>query len=139
MQLLRGKRKPVLLIGSKLRAAGAERQAIELADALGCAVAVMAAAKSFFPEDHPQYVATYWGEISSPGARGDRRLVRRGDLHRHSLFNDYSTIGWTAMPTAAITVDQHHFQMEGHDFSRIRLRDFLSALTNVVEKARLRR
>ena len=69
VQLLRGKRKPVLLIGSKLRAAGAERQAIELADALGCAVAVMAAAKSFFPEDHPQYVGTYWGEISSPGAR----------------------------------------------------------------------
>ena len=44
-----GKRKPILLIGSKLRAAGAEKQAIELAEALGCAVTVMAAAKSFFP------------------------------------------------------------------------------------------
>ena len=134
VQLLRGKRKPVLLIGSKLRAAGAERQAIELADALGCAVAVMAAAKSFFPEDHPQYVGTYWGEISSPGAR---EIVDWSDgvICIGTLFNDYSTIGWTAMPTAAIpTVDQHHVQMEGHDFSRIRLRDFLSALTNVVEK-----
>jgi len=66
---LRGKQKPVLLIGSKLRAAGAEKQAIALADALGCSVAVMAAAKSFFPEDHPQFVGIYWGEISAPGAR----------------------------------------------------------------------
>jgi pyruvate decarboxylase len=55
---------PVLLIGSKLRAAGAEKQAIELAEALGCAVP-----KSFFPEDHPQFAGIYWGEVSSPGAR----------------------------------------------------------------------
>jgi hypothetical protein len=47
-KFLNGKQKPVLMIGSKLRAAGAEKQAIELADALGCAVTVMAAAKSFF-------------------------------------------------------------------------------------------
>jgi indolepyruvate decarboxylase len=133
VELLRGKRKPVLLIGSKLRAAGAEKQAIELADALGCAVAVMAAAKSFFPEDHPQYVGTYWGEISSLGAR---EIVDWSDavICIGTLFNDYSTVGWTAMPTAAITADQHRVQMEGRDFSRIRLRDFLSALTNVVEK-----
>ena len=51
-EFLQGKHKPILLIGSKLRAAGAEKQAIELAEALGCAVVVMAAAKSFFPEDH---------------------------------------------------------------------------------------
>jgi thiamine pyrophosphate-dependent acetolactate synthase large subunit-like protein len=51
-EFLRGRQKPVILIGSKLRAAGAEKAAVELADALGCSVAVMAAAKSFFPEDH---------------------------------------------------------------------------------------
>ena len=33
---------------------GAEKEAVELADALGCSVAVMAEAKSFFPEDHTQ-------------------------------------------------------------------------------------
>jgi pyruvate decarboxylase len=68
-EFLQGKQKPVLMIGSKPRSAGAERQAIELAEALGCAVTVMAAAKSFFPEDHPQFAGTYWGEVSSPGAR----------------------------------------------------------------------
>src|SRR5271155_5064723 len=68
-EFLHSKQKPILLIGSKLRAAGAEKQAIELAEALGCAVTVMAAAKSFFPEDHPQFAGIYWGEISAPGAR----------------------------------------------------------------------
>ena len=86
-EFLRGKQKPVLLIGSKLRAAGAEKEAIELADALGCAVTVMAAAKSFFPEDHPQFAGIYWGEISTPGAReivdwADARGLRRHDLQR---------------------------------------------------------
>src|SRR6201998_3702387 len=68
-KFLQGKQKPVLLIGSKRRAAGAEKQAMELADALGCAVTVMAAAKSFFPEDHPQFAGIYWGEVGSPAAR----------------------------------------------------------------------
>jgi pyruvate decarboxylase len=57
------------VIGSKLCAAAAERQAMELAEALGCAVTVMAAAKSFFPEGHPQFAGIYWGEVGSPGAR----------------------------------------------------------------------
>src|SRR6201997_4305994 len=40
VKFLHNKRKPVMLIGSKLRAAGAEKQAVELAEALGCAVTV---------------------------------------------------------------------------------------------------
>ncbi|MBO1362109.1 pyruvate decarboxylase, partial [Acetobacter sacchari] len=50
-EFIEKKEKPVILIGSKLRAAGAEEAAIRLADALGCSVATMGAAKSFFPED----------------------------------------------------------------------------------------
>jgi pyruvate decarboxylase len=132
---LRGKQKPVLLIGSKLRAAGAEKQAIELADALGCSVAVMAAAKSFFPEDHPQFVGIYWGEISSPGAR---EIVDWSDsvVCIGTIFNDYSTVGWTAMPSGpgVLTADQTRVRLDGHDFSGIHLRDFLSALTRSIEK-----
>ena len=132
---LRGKRKPVLLIGSKLRAAGAEKQAIALADALGCSVAVMAAAKSFFPEDHPQFVGIYWGEISAPGAR---EIVDWSDgvVCIGTIFNDYSTVGWTAMPSGpgVLTADLKRVHLEAHDFSQIHLRDFLSALARKVEK-----
>ncbi|MGA7862890.1 MAG: thiamine pyrophosphate-binding protein, partial [Stellaceae bacterium] len=132
---LQGKQKPVLLIGSKLRAARAEKQAIELADALGCAVTVMAAAKSFFPEDHPQFAGIYWGEISSPGAR---EIVDWADavVCVGTIFNDYSTVGWTAMPSGGgvLTADQNRVYLDGYDFGRIHLRDFLAGLARKVEK-----
>lgn len=128
-KFLEGKQKPVLLIGSKLRAAGAEKQAIELAEALGAAVTVMAAAKSFFPEDHPHFAGIYWGEISSPGAR---EIVDWADavLCLGTIFNDYSTLGWTAMPSGAriLTAQEGRIQFEGHEFGRVHLRDFLAAL-----------
>jgi pyruvate decarboxylase len=127
-EFLHGKQKPVLLIGSKLRAAGAEKQAIELADALGYAVAVMAAAKSFFPEDHPQFAGIYWGEISTPGAR---EIVDWADavVCIGTIFNDYSTVGWTAMPSGdgLLSADQNRVYLDGYDFGRAHLRDFLSA------------
>jgi pyruvate decarboxylase len=134
-KFLHDSQKPVLLIGSKLRAAGAEKQAIELADALGCAVTVMAAAKSFFPEDHPQFAGIYWGEISTPGAR---EIVDWADavVCIGTIFNDYSTVGWTAMPSGGgvLTADQNRVYLDGYDFSRVRLRDFLSGLARKVQK-----
>lgn len=132
---LRTKQKPVLLIGSKLRAAGAEKEAVQLAEALGCSVAVMAAAKSFFPEDHPQFAGIYWGEISSPGAR---EIVDWSDgiVSIGAIFNDYSTVGWTAMPSGPnlLTADPERVHLAGHDFGCIHLRDFLAALSRKVEK-----
>jgi indolepyruvate decarboxylase len=132
---LQKKSKPVLLIGSKLRSAGAEKEAVALAEALGCSVVVMAAAKSFFPEEHPQYAGIYWGEISSPGAQV---IVDWSDaiVCIGTVFNDYSTVGWTAMPTGAsvLTADAEHVIVDGHDFGRIHLRDFLAGLARAVEK-----
>jgi pyruvate decarboxylase len=134
-EFLRGKRKPVLLIGSKLRAAKAEKEAIELADRLGCAVAVMPAAKSFFPEDHPQFIGIYWGEVSAPGAR---EIVDWSDavVCLGTVFNDYATVGWTAMPSGpgVLSADLNRVRLEGHDFGGVRLHDFLSALARSVEK-----
>jgi pyruvate decarboxylase len=132
---LRNKKKPVLLIGSKLRAGGAEKEAVQLAGALGCSVVVMAAAKSFFPEDHPQFAGIYWGEVSAPGAR---EIVDWSDgiVCIGAVFNDYSTVGWTAMPSGpdVLNADLGRVYFDGHDFSRIRLREFLSALARAVEK-----
>jgi pyruvate decarboxylase len=134
-EFLQGKEKPILLIGSKLRSAGAEKQAIELAEALGCAVTVMAAAKSFFPEDHPQFAGIYWGEVSAPGAR---EVLDWSDsvICIGTVFNDYSTVGWTAMPSGpgVLAADQHRVSLEGYDFGRIHLRDFLSGLARKVQK-----
>jgi pyruvate decarboxylase len=127
------KKKPVLLIGSKLRAAGAEKEAVQLADALGCAVAVMAAAKSFFPENHPLFAGIYWGEVSTPNTR---EIVDWADsvVCIGTIFNDYSTVGWTAVPSGSgvLLADENRVHFEGYDFSPIRLRDFLSGLAKNV-------
>jgi len=135
VDFLKSKKKPVLMIGSKLRAAGAEKQAIALAEAMGCAVTVMAAAKSFFPETHPQFAGIYWGEVSSLGAQ---EIVDWADsvLCIGTIFNDYSTVGWTAMPTGpkVLTADLDRIQTGTRDFSRLRLRDFLSGLAKKVER-----
>lgn len=40
--------------------AEAKEAIVKLADAAGCAVAVMPDAKGMFPEDHPNFVGTYW-------------------------------------------------------------------------------
>ena len=131
---LRGKKKPVMMIGSKIRAAGAEKQVIELAEALGCAVTVMAAAKSFFPEDHPQFAGIYWGEVGSPAAR---QMVDWADgiMCIGTIFTDYSTVGWTAMPSGAhvLTADVDGVALDRKDFERVRLPDFLSGLARIVE------
>jgi pyruvate decarboxylase len=60
--LLNDAKKPLLLAGVQLRAYGAIDAFRELAEALGCAVAVMPDAKGFFPEDHPQFIGIYLGE-----------------------------------------------------------------------------
>ncbi|PYD47333.1 alpha-keto acid decarboxylase family protein [Novacetimonas pomaceti] len=124
------RKKPVLLIGSRLRAAGAEEAAIRLADALGCAVATMAAAKSFFPEDHPGYVGTFWGDVSSPGVR---QIFDWSDgiIALAPVFNDYSTVGWTAWPRGenVVVADGRHLAVEGMAFDDIHLRDVLDGVT----------
>ncbi|MFM8297037.1 MAG: alpha-keto acid decarboxylase family protein [Microcystis aeruginosa] len=134
-EFLHSKQKPVLLIGSQLRAAKAEKEAIELAEALGCSVAVMAAAKSFFPEEHPQYVGTYWGEVSSPGTSA---IVDWSDsvVCLGAVFNDYSTVGWTAMPSGptVLNANKDSVKFDGYHFSGIHLRHFLSCLARKVEK-----
>ena len=54
-------------------------------------------AKGFFPEDHPQYVGIYWGEVSSPQCQA---IVDWSDLivAAGPVFNDYTTVGWSALP-----------------------------------------
>lgn len=126
---IEGKEKPVILIGSKLRAAGAEEAAIRLADALGCSVATMGAAKSFFPEDHPGYIGTFWGSASSPKVN-DIFNWADGILALACIFNDYSTEGWTTWPKGAnvVNADVGVTKVGDHAFDTLHLRDLLDGL-----------
>ncbi|NVN36197.1 alpha-keto acid decarboxylase family protein [Komagataeibacter swingsii] len=123
------RKKPVMLVGSRLRAAGCEDAAIRLADALGCVVTTMAAAKSFFPEDHPAYAGTYWGDVSSPGAQQIFDWAD-GVLCLTPVFNDYSTVGWTAWPRGdnVALMDTRHIAAGGKAFDGVHLRDVIEGL-----------
>jgi pyruvate decarboxylase len=146
-QFLGNKLKPILLAGPKLRAAGAEAAFLEVAEAMGCSVAVMPGAKGFFPEHHKQFVGIYWGQISTKAANA---MVDWADgiLCAGTAFTDYSTVGWTALPAGPriLSADFDHVSFPGKDFSRVRLVDFLSGLakrvtrnnTTMIEYARLR-
>jgi pyruvate decarboxylase len=131
-RFLQVKIKPVLLAGPKLRAAGAEAAFLELAEALGCAVVVMPAAKSFFPETHKQFVGIFWGQISTQGAAS---IVDWSDavLCAGAVFNDYSTVGWTAFPPEPLLLaDYSNVSLPGAEFTHVLLADFLSGLAKRV-------
>lgn len=126
---LQGAVKPVLLAGVKLAPAGARGGFEKLADALGCAVAVMPNAKGLFRENHPGFVGTYWGEVSSEDCA---EVIESSDCQiiAGPIFNDYTTTGWTALINHAksITADLDRVTVAGMRFHNVRLGDFLAAL-----------
>lgn len=132
---LNNAKRPLLLAGPRLRSFGAMDAFRELAEALGCAVAVMPNAKGFFPEDHPQYIGIYLGGESSPYCEP---IVDWADLILAAgpQFTDYTTEGWTALPRREklITAQPRSVQFSDSQYTGIELADFLSALARKVRK-----
>ncbi len=128
--------RPVLLAGPNIRAYGAINAFKELAETLGCAVAVQPSAKSFFPENHPQFIGIYWGSVSSPGCE---EIVDWADvvIAAGAVFTDYSTVGWTALPPDEKMINAEPDRVRSPnnaDYNGLELADFLSALAKKVKK-----
>ena len=132
---LKDAKKPVLLAGSHLRSFGAMDAFRELAEKMGCAVAVMPDAKGLFSEVHPQYIGIYLGGESSPYCEP---IVEWADLILAAgpHFTDYSTEGWTALPAPQklITAQPRFVRFSDLEYAGIELADFLSALAKKVQK-----
>lgn len=127
---------PVIVVGNKTRPAGAEKEILALAQHLGCAVATMAHAKSFYPEEESNYIGTFWGEISSPGVED---IVKNSDcrIYIGAVFNDYSTVGWTSHlydENNDILFSPHHLRAAKTEFSGFKLKNLLKHLTPLVKK-----
>jgi pyruvate decarboxylase/indolepyruvate decarboxylase len=135
LALLDSARRPLLLAGPLLRPYGAIDAFRELAEALGCGVAVMPAAKGFFPEDHPQFIGIYWGGVSSPDCEP---IVDWADvvLAAGPMFTDYTTVGWTAVPAHKRLIDAgpRSVRYPETEYTDVALGDFLSALARKVKK-----
>ena len=126
---LNGARQPVLVAGSRLRAAGARAAASELASQCGYGGACMPDAKGFFPETDPQFIGIYWGSASSLGCR---EVVESCDayLFMGPRFSDYTTVGFSALiqPARLVEAAPDHIRVDGQAYHGILLAEFLTGL-----------
>jgi len=128
--------RPLLLAGPRLRSYGGVNAFRELAEAVGCGVAVMPSAKGFFPEEHTQFIGLYLGSVSSPGCSA---VVESADavLAAGPIFNDYTTVGWSSQPAVhkTIHVDPDRVHVAGVTYNDVFLREFLTALAETAKKS----
>lgn len=133
-KFINSKLKPTLLAGPLLKTADAIEAFQKLAEALGCAVAVMPSAKSLFPEDHKQFAGIYWGQVST--AKADA-IMEWSDLTicAGCVFTDYSTTGWTALQPSShrLEIEYDSVKFIGSFFNNVYLADFLNALADKVQ------
>ncbi|QDH13558.1 alpha-keto acid decarboxylase family protein [Formicincola oecophyllae] len=129
----------VMLVGSKVRPAKAEKATVELADKLGCAVTIMAAAKSCFPEQHSGFRGAYWGIVSTGDAE---KLVE--DANKSGVliqvgpnWNDYATVGWHAWPRGknVLLIQPNRVQVDGRNYGGFTMKEFLKELAKKVSAA----
>lgn len=128
-EMLNSAVKPVLVGGVKLRPWGAIEAFRQVAEAFGGAVAMMPNAKGFFPENHPQYIGTFWGPISSTGCA---EVIESADAYLFAgpTFTDYTTAGYTALinKEKLIHVTPERVTLPGRTYSNVPLQTFLAKL-----------
>jgi TPP-dependent 2-oxoacid decarboxylase len=127
--------KPVLLAGARLRAFGARAPFGAVAEAGDFAVATMPDAKGFFPEQHPNYIGTYWGPVSSPGCA---EIVESADLclAAGARFTDYTTVGHASLIDRAklIAAEPGCVVVDGQCYTGVPLAAFLEHLAPKLQR-----
>jgi len=92
-------------------------------------------AKGMFPEDHPGFIGTYWGNISSPFCC---ETVESSDLYLFvgPVFNDYTTAGYSTLiqRQKMIEITPERIKLPHQEFGCVRMNEFLRALTERVQK-----
>lgn len=85
-------KQPVLLIGAGVRQTVSPDILVLLIDKLGCAVLVQPDGKSLVPEDHPQFLGTFWSSLSEPECE---KTVMDSDLWVSvgCRWTDFHTVG----------------------------------------------
>lgn len=128
--------KPVMIGGDKLRVAKAYNAFVELSKACGYALAVMPSAKGFVPEQHPRFMGTYWGSLSSAFCA---EIVESADacILVGPVFSDLSTVGHSLLlkKEKAIIVQPNRVVIaNGPAFEGVPMNDFLRALAKKLKR-----
>ncbi|OIV95897.1 hypothetical protein TanjilG_27001 [Lupinus angustifolius] len=128
--------KPVIVGGPKLRVAKAQQAFIEFAEASGYPIAAMPSAKGLVTEQHPHFIGTYWGAVST-GFCGE--IVESADAYVFvgPIFNDYSSVGYSLLikKEKAIIVQPNRVTIaDGPSFGCVFMADFLTALSKKLKR-----
>ncbi len=125
--------KPILVAGVKLRPWEALDSFKTLAEKSGYAVATMPNAKGYFPEDHPNYIGTYWGPVSSPGTA---EIVESANAYLFAgpTFTDYTTTGYSSLinHSKLIHVGPDYVKLPNKTYNNVFINEFLKELSNVI-------
>ncbi|KAL9255209.1 Pyruvate decarboxylase 4-like protein [Drosera capensis] len=128
--------KPVLVGGPKLRVAKAQKAFLELADACGYPVAIMPSAKGQVPEQHPNFIGTYWGAVSTSFVS---EIVESADVYVFvgPIFNDYSSVGYSLLVKTEKTIIVKPNRVNighGPSFGCVLMADYLTLLAKRIKK-----
>ncbi len=127
--LLNKAQKPVVVAGPKIRAASAEVELGQLADATNYATATTPDAKSFFDETNPSYIGIYWGPV---GTLGCSSVIESADQCLLVGLNptDYTTTGHTTLVDRRKSIDVRTDQVivAGECYNNVSMADFLREL-----------
>lgn len=126
------KHKPVIMVGPLFARSDAHEELRRFAEALGCVVVVQPAAKGAFSEHHHQFAGVFWGQV---GDRATNAIVNWADavICVGTLFTDYSTVGWTALPGAPLLeIDINQVTLPHIDFTSVMLKDVLARMSATV-------
>ncbi|KAK6927104.1 Thiamine pyrophosphate enzyme, central domain [Dillenia turbinata] len=128
--------KPVMVGGPKLRVSKAREAFIELADACGYPIAVMPSAKGLVAEQHPHFIGTYWGVVSTPFCA---EIVESADAYLFAgpVFNDCISVGYSLLlkkEKAIIIQPDRVVVANGPAFGCVLMKDFLEELAKKVKR-----
>lgn len=125
--------KPVMIVGSKVRSCDAAPMAESLSLSSEYALAVMADAKGFISEQHPNFIGVYWGPVSSPGCC---EIVESSDMHLFigPNFNDYTTVGHdlNIPKNKLIIVAENYVSVAGKVYTGVYMNEFLQGLKGLI-------
>lgn len=128
--------KPVIVGGPKLRFGKAQQAFLEFANASGYPIAVMPSAKGLVPEQHPHFIGTYWGAVSSSFCG---EIVESADAYVFvgPIFNDYSSVGYSLLikKEKSIIVQPNRVTIgDGPSFGWVFMADLLTLLSKSLKK-----
>ncbi|CAK9319857.1 unnamed protein product [Citrullus colocynthis] len=131
VELLNSAVKPVMVGGKKLRLAKAQAAFLELVDTCGYAVAVTPSGKGLFPENHPHFIGTYWGAISTTFCK-ETVEIADASIFVGAILDDFESLSFslTYKKNKAIMVESDRVVFpDGPSFGPIIMKDFLWALS----------